>query len=103
MATSDTLVSSSPLEPSPLEPEPSTGLVVSPRLALLKRVLRGERSPIDLAEAREVLTELARRKVGQPSAELLVGQVLTVTEGADWPSRRAALDALLRRVGFALR
>jgi hypothetical protein len=105
MSITDTLVHSTPrLRRAPvLEPEPATGLVPSPRLALLKRVLRGERAPLDLAETREVLGELARRKVGQLSAELLVGQVLAVTEGADWPSRRAALDALLRRVGFALR
>src|SRR6185436_4394236 len=95
-------ISHTPASAAPLEPEPSTGLVPTPRLALLQRVLRGERAPLDLAETREVLSELARRKVGQLSP-LLVGQVLAVTEGADWPSRRAALDALLRRVGFAQR
>ncbi len=81
----------------------STALARLPPLGLVKQVLRGERPPLDLAETRDVLTEMARRKSGRLPAALLVEQVLKVTEGTDWPCRRAAMDALLRRVGFALR
>jgi SNF2-related domain/Helicase conserved C-terminal domain len=72
-------------------------------LGALQQVLRGERVPVDLMETRQVLMEVARRKSGRIPAALLVEQVLSVTEGTDWPCRRAAMDALLRRVGFAER
>jgi hypothetical protein len=81
----------------------STAVVRLQPLGALKQVLRGERVPLDLAETREALLEMARRKSGRLPATLLVEQVLRVTEGTDWPCRRAALEALLRRVGFAQR
>lgn len=87
--------------PSYLEPGVGPGHLQP--LGALKQVLRGERAPVDLAETREALLELARRRSGGLPAVLLVEQVLKVTEGTDWPCRRAAMDALLRRVGFAQR
>ncbi|MBN1606639.1 MAG: DEAD/DEAH box helicase [Polyangiaceae bacterium] len=74
---------------------------LEPLSTRVKQVIRGEREPEDLSETREVLLELARRKSGKLPADLLVDQALAVTVGTDWPSRRAALDALLRRLGFA--
>ena len=56
--------------------------------------------PADDAEAYRVLLSLAHRKTGAIPAPLLVGHVLSVTRGADWPVRRAAMEALLRRCGF---
>ncbi len=66
-------------------------------------MLRGERAPDSAEEARAALIELARRRSGRMPAELLVDQALRAAEGTDWPTRRAALDALLRRLGFAQR
>ncbi len=45
-----------------------------------------------------MLRSLARGKTGALSAEVLVRHALKVTEGADFPVRRAAMEALLRRV-----
>ncbi|MEY4547811.1 MAG: polymerase-associated protein RapA [Pseudomonadota bacterium] len=87
----------------PLLDEPATAIVRVDAVALLKQVLRGERVPVTLAETRVALTELGRRRSGLMPAALLVDQVLKVTDGTDWPCRRAALDALLRRLGFAQR
>jgi hypothetical protein len=72
-------------------------------LARINEVLRHERAPLDEQEARAVLTEIARRKSGRLPAEWLVGQALHVTDGTDWVTQRAALDALLRRLSFAVR
>ena len=74
---------------------------LEPLSVRVKQVIRGEREPEDLRETREVLFELARRKSGKLPADLLVDQALAVTVDTDWPSRRAALEALLRRLGFA--
>src|SRR5689334_12287431 len=71
--------------------------------AQLNPILRGERPPADEVEARAVLFELAKRKSGRLPAAWLVESVLAATEAADWPSRRGAMDAVLRRVGFAAR
>ncbi len=65
--------------------------------------MRGEYLPQSESEARAILGELARRRSGEFPPDLLVQQALAVTEGTDWSSRRAALDALLRRLGFAQR
>ena len=65
--------------------------------------LRGEYTPVGAAEEREVLLEMARRRSGAFPALLLVERALSVTEGTDWSSRRAALEALLRRLSFAQR
>lgn len=59
--------------------------------------------PTDLEETRAVLGELARRKGAELPPEFLVDRVLAATEGTDWPTRRAAMEALLRRFGFAER
>jgi hypothetical protein len=69
----------------------------------IKSILRGDRGPSDLEETRAALAELARRKCGNLPPEILVEQVLQVTEGTDWPTRRAGMEALLRRWGFAER
>ncbi len=86
-----------------LDVEPISVVTELPSFARLKQVIRNERTPADLSETREVLGELARRKSGALPAQWLVEQVLRVTEGTDWPSRRAALDAVLRRLSFAAR
>ena len=49
------------------------------------------------------LRSLARRRSGAIPPELLASHALAVTQGADWPVHEAALQALLRRVGFAKR
>jgi hypothetical protein len=72
-------------------------------LGPLNEVLRNERSPADVQEARAALLELARRKSGHLPAEWLVAQALRVSDGTDWAAQRAALEALLRRIGFASR
>jgi hypothetical protein len=72
-------------------------------IARINEVLRHERAPLDEHEARAVLMEVARRKSGRLPAEWLVEQALRVTDGTDWVSQRAALDALLRRLSFAVR
>jgi hypothetical protein len=72
-------------------------------LARINEVLRHERAPLDEQEARAVLMEIARRKSGRLPADWLVGQALRVTDGTDWVTQRAALDALLRRLSFAVR
>src|SRR5688572_25901103 len=82
---------------------PRSSLSSPAPLAQLNEVLRHERAPRDLDETRAVLLEIARRKSGRLPAVWLVEQALRVSEGTDWSARRAALDALLRRVGFALR
>src|SRR5689334_7552641 len=71
--------------------------------AHINEVLRHERAPLDEDEARAVLLEVARRKSGRLPAEWLVEQALRVTDGTDWVTQRAALDALLRRMSFAVR
>jgi hypothetical protein len=60
-------------------------------LGRLNEVLRNERAPTDLREARAALLELARRKSGHLPAEWLVAQALRVSEGTDWAAQRAAL------------
>jgi hypothetical protein len=54
--------------------------------------------PEDQTEAFQVLRSLARGKTGALSAEAFTRHVLEVTKGADFPVRRAAMEALLRRV-----
>jgi SNF2-related domain/Helicase conserved C-terminal domain len=57
----------------------------------------------DAAEARAVLLSMAERKTRAALAPVLVDHVLAATEGADWPVRRAAMEATLRRWAFAAR
>jgi len=85
------------------DPEPRSAPVSLAPLARINEILRHERPPLDLEETRAVLLELARRKSGRLPAEWLVEQTLRVSEGTDWAARRAALDALLRRLSFAVR
>jgi len=56
-----------------------------------------------LAEARAVLIAAARRRFGRIPPELVVDHVLATTSAADHPVREAALDALVRRMAFAVR
>jgi hypothetical protein len=56
---------------------------------------------VDETEAFEVLRSMAHGKAGALSAEALARHALAVTAGADFPVRRAAMEALLRRVSSA--
>jgi hypothetical protein len=58
---------------------------------------------VDLSETRKTLLEASHRRFGRIPAELLVDHVLATTQGADFPVRQAALDALRRRWDFAKR
>src|SRR6266540_1707394 len=51
-------------------------------------------------EAYQALLARAHRKTGAVPPELVVRHILAVTAEADWPVRREALEALLRRVAF---
>ena len=46
------------------------------------------------------LLDRARRKTGSIPPELLVRHVLEVTRDADWPVKREAMEAVIRRVAF---
>lgn len=52
-------------------------------------------------EAYETLLGMARRKVGRIPPELLAAHVVDVYRDADWPVKRGALEALLRRFDSA--
>jgi superfamily II DNA or RNA helicase len=56
-----------------------------------------------LEETRRTLVSSARRRFGAVPAELVVDHVLAMTENTDFAVREAALDALVRRMSFALR
>lgn len=93
---------------SSASPSGASAILLSTRenefsVQVIKSILRGDRGPSDLEETLAVLAELARRKCGNLPPEILVEQVLRVTDGTDWPTRRAAMEALLRRWGFAER
>ena len=55
------------------------------------------------AEARAMLLDDAHGDFGKIPVARLVDHILAVTEDADWPVRKAALAALSRRYGFAVR
>ena len=57
----------------------------------------------DHREALDVLESMAYRRVGKIPTDWLARHILAVTEGADWPVRRAALEAVARRFAFAKR
>ena len=59
--------------------------------------------PTTLAETQEELRHLARRRFGKIPAELVAALVVATTGDADWPVRRAALEALARRFRFGQR
>jgi superfamily II DNA or RNA helicase len=52
-------------------------------------------------ETYQTLLARAQRRTGGVPAERIVRQVLTVTDGGDWPVQRDALDAVLRRCASA--
>jgi len=62
-----------------------------------------EEPPAQDTEAFQVLLSLAHDKTGSVPAEILVHHVMRITRGADWPVRRAAMEACLRRFEFARR
>jgi superfamily II DNA or RNA helicase len=55
------------------------------------------------AETRVALLELAQRRFGDIEPERIVDHVIAVTASAEYALRRAALDGLVRRYGFAER
>ena len=59
--------------------------------------------PADETEAFRTLLSLAHKKTGAVPEDLLVRHVMRITQGGDWPLRRAALEACLRRFDFAAR
>jgi superfamily II DNA or RNA helicase len=65
----------------------------------MARRLRLE-APRDFQETWDALIDIAGRGAGVPPA-LLAAQVFRVTGGADWPVRRAAMEALIRRARSA--
>jgi superfamily II DNA or RNA helicase len=56
-----------------------------------------------LPETVATLASTARRKTGSIPEKVLADHIVSVTEGADWPVRKAAMEALLRRIGFGIR
>jgi superfamily II DNA or RNA helicase len=58
---------------------------------------------VDLTESRSTLVDLARRRFGRIAPDLIADHVLAISHGADWPVRKAALEALARRYAFAAR
>ncbi|MBC8073830.1 MAG: hypothetical protein IAG13_36265, partial [Deltaproteobacteria bacterium] len=60
-------------------------------------------APDDHPHTLELLTQLARGRFGRIAPELIATHVLATTPDADWPVRRAALEALVRRQSFAER
>ncbi|HYD50931.1 MAG TPA: DEAD/DEAH box helicase [Terriglobales bacterium] len=54
-------------------------------------------------QARNEMLELVRGKIGTIPPALLVAQVMAATAGGDWPVRREAMQAVLRRWAFAKR
>src|SRR5690606_24871627 len=57
----------------------------------------------DLEETRAQLKQLAGRRFGPIPTEPLIELVLRHSHGADWLVRKAAMEALVRRWGFAQR
>jgi superfamily II DNA or RNA helicase len=58
---------------------------------------------VELEATRETLLSMAKGRFGRVAPARIVDHVLRMTEGADWPVRKAALEALKRRYGFAER
>ena len=56
--------------------------------------------PTEEKEAFQALVSRAHKKFGAVPAELIAKHVLEITRDADWPVRREALEALLRRQAF---
>lgn len=87
--------------------EPGSGIPMSTERALVLRrqteIEIVEDGAPSLEETRRALLSSSRRRFRAIPAELVVDHVLATTEGADWPVREAALDALVRRMTFAVR
>jgi hypothetical protein len=62
-----------------------------------EKVVSSSFVPNDAREAREVLVQIAGRRTQPVPAELVVDHVLALPGAWDWPVRRAALEAVLRR------
>ena len=58
-------------------------------------------SPNNAHEARESLLQIAGRRTHPIASELVVEHVLRLPGPWDWPVRRAALEAVLRRLASA--
>ncbi len=59
--------------------------------------------PTGESEAYRVLCGLAQGRFGAIPGELVASHIMAVTDGADWPVWRAAVEAALRRWSFAER
>ena len=55
------------------------------------------------SESEDLLAGLARKRIGRIPEAQLARHVMAVTDGAEWPVKRAAMEALIRRYGFAVR
>lgn len=53
-----------------------------------------------MEETLSELRSMAGRRTGRIPAEHIAHHVVAVTEGGDWPLRRAAMEAILRRCKF---
>ncbi len=67
--------------------------------SMLEHAATSAAIPTD-AEAYQTLLARAHRKTGAVAPEMVVRHILSVTGDADWPVRREALEALLRRIAF---
>ena len=65
----------------------------------MQRAMTGATSH-DESETYQTLLARAHRRTGGVPPEVVVRHILEVTAGADWPVRREALEALLRRFSF---
>jgi hypothetical protein len=60
-------------------------------------------SPQTMEETLDELRSMAARRTGRIPAELLARHIVSITEGGDWPLRRAAMEAIVRRCKFGER
>ncbi len=65
-----------------------------------KMPARDDHEPTTYEETLATLSDLARRRTRRIPPESVATHVIAVTDGADWQVRRAALDALIRRIKF---
>ena len=56
-----------------------------------------------MPETLDELRSMAARRTGRIPAALMARHVVSITEGGDWPLRRAAMEAILRRCKFGER
>ena len=64
-------------------------------------VKQQEQQQAQQQEAYDALLQMARRRTGRVPPELLANHVVEICREADWPVKHAAMEALLRRFGFA--